>query len=584
MASFLITAPDGTKYNVTGPDGSTAEQALAQVQAQHQPAADPSAGGGTLSIGPIDTGIHTSEGVDRTLAGAGKYFEDLGRGVHELYARAADTLSPQSKSLSDLATGHDPSRLAAVRQEIADSRQTDAPLMATTAGKVGNAGAALLTSLPALAIPGANTVAGATAIGAAQGALQPSVTTGEGVTNVALGAAAGGIGQGVGNVVAKGATSLLAKRAAAATAEETQNAVRDATLKASQDAGYVVPPTATNPTLTNAALESVSGRAATNQAAMIKNQKITNALVGKDLNLPAGQPITQQALQSVRNQAGKVYQQVKQSGTIKTDGDYLNDLAGITNASEDVAKAFPGATTPAADKIDTLVGSLSQDEFSASQAVEYAKRLRQQASANFKLAGRSANPEDLALAQAQSKGANALEEMIGRHLEAGGNPNLLGQFQTARKQIAKTYTIDSALNDATGNVDARILAKQLDRNPAIDGNLKTAAQFGQAFKEVAGEPVKGPGVSKLAATVGMGEIATALAIGHPALAAAGVGAMAGPAAARALLLSKFANRSLATPNYAPGLTGTLALKGAQQSSRAALPLSLQAAYSGQPRQ
>lgn len=35
MPTFRITAPDGTSYNVTGPDGSTAEQALAQVQAQH---------------------------------------------------------------------------------------------------------------------------------------------------------------------------------------------------------------------------------------------------------------------------------------------------------------------------------------------------------------------------------------------------------------------------------------------------------------------------------------------------------------------------------------------------------------------
>jgi hypothetical protein len=35
MPQFLITAPDGTKYNVTGPEGSTEQEALAQVQAQH---------------------------------------------------------------------------------------------------------------------------------------------------------------------------------------------------------------------------------------------------------------------------------------------------------------------------------------------------------------------------------------------------------------------------------------------------------------------------------------------------------------------------------------------------------------------
>ena len=35
MAKFRITAPDGKTYDVSGPEGSTAEQALAQVQAQY---------------------------------------------------------------------------------------------------------------------------------------------------------------------------------------------------------------------------------------------------------------------------------------------------------------------------------------------------------------------------------------------------------------------------------------------------------------------------------------------------------------------------------------------------------------------
>lgn len=42
MPVFDITAPDGTHYEVTGPDGATEEQALQQVQAQHgRPAGNP---------------------------------------------------------------------------------------------------------------------------------------------------------------------------------------------------------------------------------------------------------------------------------------------------------------------------------------------------------------------------------------------------------------------------------------------------------------------------------------------------------------------------------------------------------------
>lgn len=43
MPVFDITAPDGTHYEVIGPDGSTEEQALQQVQAQHGTAPNPAA-------------------------------------------------------------------------------------------------------------------------------------------------------------------------------------------------------------------------------------------------------------------------------------------------------------------------------------------------------------------------------------------------------------------------------------------------------------------------------------------------------------------------------------------------------------
>lgn len=43
MPQFRITAPDGTIYNVTGPDGATEQDALAQVMAQHPANAAPNA-------------------------------------------------------------------------------------------------------------------------------------------------------------------------------------------------------------------------------------------------------------------------------------------------------------------------------------------------------------------------------------------------------------------------------------------------------------------------------------------------------------------------------------------------------------
>lgn len=70
MPQFRITAPDGTVYNVTGPEGATEQDALAQVQAQHSAAPvapQPEEGLGS-AIGHYVGGIQ--EGIARIPQGA----------------------------------------------------------------------------------------------------------------------------------------------------------------------------------------------------------------------------------------------------------------------------------------------------------------------------------------------------------------------------------------------------------------------------------------------------------------------------------------------------------------------------------
>lgn len=73
--------------------------------------------------------------------------------------------------------------------DVAESRKRDADLMATRSGKVGNVLGTVAAAIPTALIPGANTYAGASAIGAGIGAMQPSASPKEGVTNTAVGAA-----------------------------------------------------------------------------------------------------------------------------------------------------------------------------------------------------------------------------------------------------------------------------------------------------------------------------------------------------------------------------------------------------------
>ena len=49
--------------------------------------------------------------------------------------------------------------------------------------------------------------------------------------------------------------------------QEAQNQVRDATLRRAQDAGYVLPPSAVNPSMGGNAAESFAGKSALNQEA-----------------------------------------------------------------------------------------------------------------------------------------------------------------------------------------------------------------------------------------------------------------------------------------------------------------------------
>jgi hypothetical protein len=77
------------------------------------------------------------------------------------------------------------------RDDVASARERDADLMGTKAAKTGNILGAVANAAPAAFVPGANTLAGAAVTGAVTGALQPSVSTGETLGNIGLGAATG---------------------------------------------------------------------------------------------------------------------------------------------------------------------------------------------------------------------------------------------------------------------------------------------------------------------------------------------------------------------------------------------------------
>jgi hypothetical protein len=133
---------------------------------------------------------------DKVAAGFGKAITDTGRGLGQMVG------------IID-------------RKDVEDARQLDAPLMNTTAGKVGDFAGNVAATLPLAFVPGANTVRGASLIGSAVGLMQPSTSTQETLGNIGLGALSGGGG-------------VMAGRGAAAAYQAGTGLLRPLTKKGQQ--------------------------------------------------------------------------------------------------------------------------------------------------------------------------------------------------------------------------------------------------------------------------------------------------------------------------------------------------------------
>lgn len=247
-------------------------------------------------------------------------------------------------------------------------------------------------------------------------------------------------------------------------------------LDKSQGAGYVVPPATTNPSVTNKMLESLGGKTGLAQDARAVNEGVTNKLAAKALGLEEDAQITPELLNSIRAEAAAPNRAIRQTGTIETDAAFK---AGV----DDVLAKFKSAGGVSDKLAQTEVKDIAEsfkNKFPASDAVDAVQVLRDRASAAY-AKGDSETGKGL---RALSK---VLEDQIERHLEGMGKDaaDLLKRFRDGRILMAKTFTVEKALNPQTGSVSAAQLASQLAKGKPLTGPLRTAAEFGQAFPAVA---------------------------------------------------------------------------------------------------
>ena len=332
-----------------------------------------------------------------------------------------------------------------------------------------------------------------------------------------------------------------------------------------QALGYVLPPSEANPTLLNKFITGYGGKIQTQQEASIKNQAVTNSLVKQALGVAQDVDLSYDVLDAVRREAGKSYQAIKNTKEpIYSNQKYKDAIRDLSADWQVAERDFPEIKTSKAN-ITELQKTMNKPYISPTGAIEMIKDLRGNATANFK---DFTDPSKQALAKAQRKMADALEDLVEDNLkentlvykkdknkaaaevvsrQKGMGPelesdaeNLLREYRAARQVIAKSYDVEAALLDPTGNVNAQRLGKLL-KDQKISGHLKDVAEFATTFKKATQMPETigaTPGISPLdIATAGI-EGGTALAAGKPGLAAGLMGTVVGRPVARGMGLSE----------------------------------------------
>jgi hypothetical protein len=291
--------------------------------------------------------------------------------------------------------------------------------------------------------------------------------------------------------------------AAGAPAENPLNSVRDSTLAEGQAVGYKLPPNEVNPSTLNKVLGSVAGKADVKAGIIKDNQLTTNTVAAKAIGLDPAEPITPEALKQAAAPENQVYAQV---------------------------------------------AALSPD---AAYALDEFKQARSDASAYWKEYGRSLSVETQKKAIAAGSDADIWEQLLAQEAASKGQPQLAAQFTQARVNLAKIHTVDSALNEATGNVSAPVIGRMFDAGKPLTDGLDTIGKFNQAFPLYTreAESTAGTGVSKLAIPEAVGgAIAGNHFAGIPGAIAGGAAPFLRPAVQAGLLSNPYQSM-FAQPNY-----------------------------------
>ena len=508
MPIYSISAPDGNTYKIEGPAGASQEQVQIEVLKQHPNAGmRPEKGNmytqsaqdiqyspegiplNTSSYGSAPTGV--TKDVQQALTSTTALPLNIATGVAKAPAGVVQALS----KLMGSNAGDVPVNMI---NQIEQGTQAQMGGVGQTAAQIGSvvgqtapfmAGGSI-GQLPSFA----QKVGAGTRAGVLSGLATPEETglsqqdfmnaKGQNMTiQGALGGAFPALGAG-------------ASKLADAVRGTKMSPQMNVAIEKARQTGYTLPPTQAGGGIANRMLEGIAGKISTLQEASVRNQAITDNLAKKALGLSEDAVLTPDLIKSIRTDAGKAYENLKLSGTVKTSPKFIQALDNIKPYQDamQAAKDFPDEL---ANPIIKVIDSLKRPNFNVNSAVSKINLLRNDADIAFKNG-------NTALAKANKDASQVLENTIENHLANTKQTELLNKFRQARQTIAKTYEIEKAMNATTGTVNAQKLAARLQAKKPLSGELKDIAEFGQAFPKASQTPerIGGTiGISPLDATV-----------------------------------------------------------------------------------
>lgn len=264
-----------------------------------------------------------------------------------------------------------------------------------------------------------------------------------------------------------------AEKALKASDEGWANSAQIDAAQTAQKLGLTVP--------SSTIVERAIGKDTMSKAIAKVNAPKVQELAKRDMGMPTNRPPTKESFNTALEKAGEVRNVIKQIPSVVDDGTTATQLRTL----------IPDELIDNASEVRKISASVSRaekwiaDGMSGSQILDNISDMRKKASAVYK--ADNPGPAKMAKADAQMGIANALEEMLDRHLSSDPSQSAtLAAFRNSRAEQAKIYMYKNAFDQNLQSFDPMKIARLTAKDNAITGIAADLGKVAGVFPESVG--------------------------------------------------------------------------------------------------